>query len=132
MLEKKAGKTYAPFGKFKLLQFIDDLNMPQQDPYETQTAISLVRQHKDYEHWYDRQKLTLKDIKNTLFVGSMNPSAGSFFVDPRLQRWFWILAIQFPDPTSLNTIYSSFLNKHFSKFKGTIQELIAPVIKGAL
>lgn len=34
-LEKKAGKTYAPLGKYKLLQFIDDLNMPQQDPYET-------------------------------------------------------------------------------------------------
>ena len=27
-LEKKAGKTYAPLGKYKLLQFIDDLNMP--------------------------------------------------------------------------------------------------------
>ena len=35
LLEKKAGKTYAPFGKYKLLQFIDDLNMPQQDDYET-------------------------------------------------------------------------------------------------
>jgi dynein heavy chain len=35
MLEKKAGKTFAPLGKYKLLQFIDDLNMPQQDPYET-------------------------------------------------------------------------------------------------
>ena len=28
LLEKKAGKTYAPIGKYKLLQFIDDLNMP--------------------------------------------------------------------------------------------------------
>jgi len=62
----------------------------------------------------------------------MNPTAGSFFVDPRLQRWFWICAIQFPEQSSLNTIYSAFLNKHFSKFKGTVQELIPSIIKSAL
>lgn len=42
-LEKKAGKTYAPVGKFKLIYFIDDLNMPELDPYNTQTAIALLR-----------------------------------------------------------------------------------------
>jgi len=119
-LEKKAGRTYAPLGKYKLLQFIDDLNMPMLDKYDTQSAISLLRQHKDYEHWFDRTKLTLKDIKNTMYICAMNPTAGSFFVNPRLQRWFWILAIPFPEQGSLNTIYSTFLNKHFSKFKGTI------------
>jgi dynein heavy chain len=133
LLEKKAGKTFAPIGKYKLLQFIDDLNMPQQDSYETQTAISLLRQHKDYEHWYERgTKWALRDIKNTMYIASMNPTAGSFFVDPRLQRWFWIAAIPFPEQGSLNTIFSAFLNKHFSRFKGTIQELVAPVIKSAL
>jgi len=107
--------------------------MPQQDPYETQNAISLLRQHKDYEHWYERgTKWALRDIKNTMYVASMNPTAGSFFVDPRLQRWFWILAIPFPEQSSLNTIFAAYLNKHFSKFKGTIQELVAPVIKSAL
>ena len=48
----------------------------------------------------------------------MNPTAGSFFVDPRLQRWFWIFA--------------AFLNKHFGKFKSTVMELVVPVIKSAL
>ena len=107
--------------------------MPQQDPYETQNAISLLRQHKDYEHWFERgTKWALRDIKNTMYIASMNPTAGSFFVDPRLQRWFWILAIPFPEQSSLNTIFAAYLNKHFSKFKGTIQELVAPVIKSAL
>jgi dynein heavy chain, axonemal len=81
-LEKKAGRTYAPVGKYKLIYFIDDLNMPALDPYNTQTAISLLRQHKDYEHWYDRTKLTLKDIKNTLYTACMNPTAGSFQINP--------------------------------------------------
>jgi dynein heavy chain len=57
---------------------VDDLNMPELDPYNTQNAIALLRQHKDYEHWYDRGKLTLKDIKNTQYVACMNPAAGSF------------------------------------------------------
>jgi dynein heavy chain, axonemal len=34
-LEKKAGRTYAPVGKYKLIYFIDDLNMPELDPYNT-------------------------------------------------------------------------------------------------
>lgn len=39
--------------------------MPQLDEYNTQTAIALLRQHADYQHWYDKAKLTLKDIQNT-------------------------------------------------------------------
>ena len=43
MLEKKAGKTFAPVGKFKRIWFIDDMNMPARDPYDTQNAIALLR-----------------------------------------------------------------------------------------
>ena len=80
-------------GKYKLIYFIDDLNMPALDPFDTQSAIALVRQHKDYEHWYDRAKLTIKEIKSTMYVASMNPTAGSFVVNPRLQRHFFLCAI---------------------------------------
>ena len=132
ILEKKAGKTYAPVGKYKLIYFIDDMNMPARDPYDTQNAISLLRQHRDYEHWYDKSKLTVKDIKNTQLIAAMNPTAGSFIVDPRLQRHFWLLAVGFPEQSSLSTIYSAYLNKHFGKFKGTIQEQIPHVIKATL
>ena len=133
MLEKKAGKTYAPFGKYKLLQFIDDLNMPQLDPYETQSAIALLRQHKDYEKWYERgTKWALREIKNTIYIAAMNPTAGSFLVNPRLQRWFWICAVPFPEQGSLNTIFAAFLTKHFARFKGTVQEQVGTVIKAAL
>jgi len=131
-LEKKAGKTFAPLGKFKLLYFVDDMNMPARDPYDTQNAIALLRQHRDYEHWYDKSKLTLKDIKSTQMVAAMNPTAGSFIINPRLQRHFFMLAVSFPEQSSLSTIYSAYLNKHFSKFKGTIQEQLGPIIKGTL
>lgn len=67
-----------------MLYFIDDMNMPKLDPYNTQNSIALMRQHMDYSHWYDRQKLTLKEIKQTQYVACMNPTAGSFTVNPRL------------------------------------------------
>merc|ERR1711871_1395815 len=44
-LEKKTGKIYGSPGKTKMIFFVDDLNMPQLDPYNTQKAISLLRQH---------------------------------------------------------------------------------------
>lgn len=34
---------------------------------------------------YDRNKLTLKDIHNCQYVSCMNPTAGSFTIDSRLQ-----------------------------------------------
>jgi len=46
-LVKKAGKQYGPSGKIKLIYFIDDLNMPQDDGLGTQTAIALLRQAHD-------------------------------------------------------------------------------------
>ena len=42
MLEKKAGKTFAPKGKAKLIYFVDDLNMSKLGEYDTQTAIALM------------------------------------------------------------------------------------------
>ena len=128
-LEKRAGKTFSPPGKAKLIYFIDDLNMPKLDDYNTQTSIALLRQHSDYIHWYDRTKMQLKDIINTQKFACMNPTAGSFYVNPRLQRHFWMLAIPFPEQGSIFTIYSTFLTTHFSKFKGSIQENVASVIK---
>ena len=132
-LEKKTGRQFGPPGKLRLIYFIDDLNMPQLDPYNTQNSIALIRQHLDYSHWYDRQKLTLKDIFSTQYIASMNPTAGSFYVNPRLQRHFWLLGIPFPEANSLNTIYSTFLNGHFNKkFKANVCEAVSPIIKAAL
>lgn len=130
-LEKKGGAGIGP-AKGKLIYFVDDFNMPKLDPYDTQTAIALVRQHLDYSHWYDKQKLVMKKILSTQYVAAMNATAGSFVINPRLQRWFWLLAVNFPETNSLNTIYSAFMLKHFAKFKGTISEQVIPVIKSTL
>eukprot|EP00731_Ephydatia_muelleri_P017567 Em0010g665a len=100
-LEKKAGPNYGPPGTKKLIYFLDDINMPAVDAYSTMQPHTLIRQHLDYQHWYDRQKLTLKEIHNVQYVACMNPTAGSFTIDTRLQRHFQCVFCE------LKTIYSS-------------------------
>ncbi|KAK6491177.1 dynein heavy chain 11 [Huso huso] len=115
-LEKKAGRNYGPPGNKKLIYFIDDLNMPAVDAYGTVQAHTLIRQHMDYKHWYDRQKLTLKEIHKCQYVACMNPTAGSFTINSRLQRHFTVFAVNFPSADALEAIYSQILNFHFQQF----------------
>jgi len=112
-LEKKTGSNYGPVGQSRLVYFLDDLNLPEVDPYNTQSAIALIRQHTDYDHWYDLSKddIAVKNIRRCQYLACMNNTAGSFEINPRLQRHFTTLAIGFPGPTSLLTIYQTFLGE---------------------
>ena len=121
-LEKKAGRNFGPPGSLRLVYFVDDLNMPQLDPYETQYSISLLRQYMDYQHWYDMTKLQLRVIQNVQFLSSMNPTCGSFVVNPRLQRHFMIFAIGFPGSEALMTIFSTFLKGHLKNFDEALSD----------
>jgi len=135
MLEKplkRQGKVFAPPLNKRLIYYLDDLNMPARDEYDTQTAIELLRQNADYSHWFDRVKLKPKNIENTQYLASMNPSAGSFAVSARFQRHFWLLAVPMPEQDSLNRIYSTFLTAHFKKFKQAVYEQVQPILKAAL
>eukprot|EP00879_Flechtneria_rotunda_P027778 GHRR01029772.1.p1 GENE.GHRR01029772.1~~GHRR01029772.1.p1 ORF type:complete len:1069 (+),score=390.30 GHRR01029772.1:36-3209(+) len=131
-LEKKAGVNYGPPGTKQLIYFVDDLNMPKLDLYETAMPISLIRQHLGWGHWFDRNKLTQKNINNTQYVACMNPTAGSFVINPRLQRLFMTLAMDFPGQDSLMTIYGTFLQGHLKRFKDEIQELGTKILQAAL
>lgn len=133
-LQKRTGSTYGPQGSAKLVYFIDDLNLPAVDAYGTQSAIALLRQHIDYGHWYDNQKLTLKNVDDCQYVSALNPTAGSFSVNPRLQRHFSTFAVGMPSPASLHTIYQTFLDGHLSSsgFHMDVCSQSANLIKAAL
>lgn len=113
-LEKKAGRVYAPPGNKTMIYFIDDMNMPEVDKYFTVQPHTMIRQHMDYQHWYDRQKLTLKDINNVQYVSCMNPTAGSFTINPRLQRHFCVFAVSFPSLEACFHIYNNILSQHLT------------------
>jgi dynein heavy chain len=62
-LVKKTGTNFGPPGQAKLIYFVDDINLPEVDKYDTQSAIALLRQHIEYEHQYDLAKLNQKILE---------------------------------------------------------------------
>lgn len=59
----------------------------------------------------------------------MNPTAGSFIINPRLQRLFMTLAMDFPGQDSLMQIYGTFLAGHFKHFKNDIQDMQTKILQ---
>ncbi|XP_077110730.1 dynein axonemal heavy chain 9 isoform X2 [Ranitomeya variabilis] len=133
-LEKKSGRNFGPPGTKKLIYFIDDMNMPEVDTYGTVQPHTLIRQHMDYGHWYDRTKLTMKEIMNVQYVSCMNPTSGSFTINPRLQRHFSVFALSFPGTDALSTIYSTILTQHLKmgNFPAALQKTTPQLISLAL
>jgi dynein heavy chain len=92
--------------------FIDDMNMPFVDKYDTQSAIELARQLVDYRGWYDKVKILLKEVMNCQYVACMNPTAGSFNITPRMQRHFVTFAVQMPTADIVRSIYFAIMDGH--------------------
>ncbi|XP_019712197.1 dynein heavy chain 11, axonemal [Hippocampus comes] len=133
-LEKKAGRKFGPPTTKRLIYFIDDLNMPKVDVYGTVQPHTLIRQHLDYHHWYDRQKLVLKEISNCQYITCMNPMAGSFSINPRLQRHFSVFSVHFPGADALATIFSSILSAHFLQggFSYGVSRSVGSLVQAAI
>ncbi|XP_013170954.1 PREDICTED: dynein beta chain, ciliary-like [Papilio xuthus] len=135
-LEKKSGRNFGPPGSKFMIYFVDDLNMPEVDLYGTVQPHTLIREFMDYRHWYDRQKLTLKEISNCMFVSCMNPTAGSFTIDPRLQRHFCTFAVSFPALEACFHIYKQILSQHLAnplnKFGPSLQRFVDTIVNTAL
>ena len=135
VLQKKTGSLYGPPGACHMVYFIDDFNLPELDKYNTQSAISLVRQHLDYGHWYDISKLAMKTVEKCQYVAALNPTAGSMELTPRLQRHFTTFNIAMPTDVSLAIIYETFLNGHLESMfnsNAALVELVPKVIKTTL
>ena len=56
-IDKRSGRIFGPPGTKRLVYFIDDLNMPSVDQYNTQSPSCLLKQHMDYGSWFDPSKL---------------------------------------------------------------------------
>ncbi|TMW58214.1 hypothetical protein Poli38472_011802 [Pythium oligandrum] len=132
-VEKRSGRVYGPLQNKKLVYFLDDLNLASVEPYGTQTAMALLRQFMDYNAWYDRQDLSIKKtIQDVQFMACMNAKAGSFTVNPRLQRHFATFAVHMPSKGDLTTIYLTLLTQHVQNFADKLKKLVPPIIQATL
>lgn len=131
-LEKKSGVRYGPPGSRRLVYFVDDMNMPFVDKYDTQSAIELLRQMCDYHGWYDKVKILLKEIIHCQYVACMNPTAGSFNITPRMQRQFMTLAVQMPSPEIVRSIYFQIVDGHLSSFEPEVAKMSAKLVDATI
>jgi dynein heavy chain len=129
---KRVGSNFGPPGKAKMVFFIDDFNLPEVDIYDTQSAIALMRQVMEYKRWFDRVKLGPINIQDCQYIAAMNPTAGSFYVNPRLQRHFVTMAMDLPGATSMLTIFTTYLEGHLKKFPEEVRAVSANLIQGAM
>ena len=127
-LEKKSGVRFGPPGARKLIYFIDDMNMPFVDKYDTQSPIELARQFVDYRGWYDKVKIVLKEVLNCYYTACMNPTAGSFNITPRMQRHFATFAVQMPGAEIIRAIYLQLVEGHMRNFDPDVSRLAPKIV----
>lgn len=133
MIEKKSGKTYGSATNKTLCYFIDDLNMPYVDKYGTQSPIALLRQIIDYGSIFNREQLEeRKYLQDLLFMGALNPKAGSFTVDLRLQRHFSMFTMYTPSQDTIKTIYGSILGGYLNTFEDKIFKMTDKIIDASI
>jgi dynein heavy chain len=132
-LDKRSGRTFGPPGNKKCIFFIDDLNMPYVDTYDTQSAIMLLTQMISYSQVYNREALAEKiDLVDMYFCCCMNPKSGSFMVNGRLQRHFTVLTCFSPSAATISSIYQPILQKHLEAFIPNVQKLCEPIVSATI
>ncbi|XP_078020536.1 dynein axonemal heavy chain 2 [Epinephelus lanceolatus] len=117
-IEKRIKGVFVPAGGKRLLWFLDDLNMPAHDLFGSQPPLELLRLWIDYGFWYDRQKQTVKFVKDMFLLASMGPPGGGrTHISGRLQRRFNLINMTFPHESQIRRIYSTMINQKLQGFK---------------
>ena len=89
--------------------------MPAKEVYGAQPPIELLRQIIDQKGCYNTKENILQEFVDIQMIGAMGPSyAGRNSVTPRFTRHFNVFGIIECDDNTLENIYGTVLNWHFS------------------
>ncbi|KAI9842610.1 MAG: hypothetical protein M1837_007048 [Sclerophora amabilis] len=116
-----------------LVIFCDEINLPAQDKYGTQRAISFLRQlveHNGFWRTTDRTWVTLDRIQ---FVGACNPptDAGRTPLGARFLRHAPLIMVDYPGELSLFQIYGTF-NSAVLKIIPSLRGFSEPLTKAMI
>ncbi|XP_055959532.1 dynein axonemal heavy chain 2-like, partial [Patella vulgata] len=103
---------------------MDDFNMPAKDTFGSQPPLELIRLWLDYGFWYDRQKQTVKYIKDMLLVAAMGPPGGGrMVISRRLQSRFNLINMTFPHESQIKRIFGSMINQKLQDFEEEVKPI---------
>ncbi|XP_076145705.1 dynein axonemal heavy chain 2 [Alosa pseudoharengus] len=123
-VEKRTKGVYVPVGGKRMLAFLDDLNMPAVDDFGSQPPLELLRLWIDYGFWYDRQKQTLKCVKDMYLLASMGPPGGGrTHISGRLQSRFNLINMTFPAESQIKRIYGTMINQKLQEFEEEVKPI---------
>ena len=120
-VERRTGKTYAPPQNKLMTVFLDDMSMPEVNPWGDQITLEIVRQIVEYEGFYflsRDQRGDLKTIEGLQYIGAMNhPGGGRNPIPDRLKRHFFTFNCVPPSQRSVDNIYGTILKALFNPKK---------------
>ncbi|XP_036403568.1 dynein heavy chain 2, axonemal [Megalops cyprinoides] len=130
-VEKRTKGVFFPIGGKRMLAFLDDFNMPALDDFGSQPPLELLRLWIDYGFWYDRQKQTVKCIKDMFLMASMGPPGGGrTHISDRLQSRFNLINMTFPTESQIKRIFGTMINQKLQDFAEEVKP-IGPVVTQA-
>ena len=125
-LEHKSGGLLAPTGSKRATFFVDDLHLPQQDAYDAQPVVELLRHVLEYGKWFDFDQCTERTIQNCSFIAAMPPSR-TWVTQSRFRRHFACLHVDNPTPEGLHYVYEALAVSILRTFDSDVQRLAAPL-----
>ncbi|XP_070624140.1 dynein axonemal heavy chain 14 isoform X6 [Bos indicus] len=117
ILKKLVRRTKDSLGapkNYRIVIFIDDLNMPESDMYGAQPPLELIRQLLDMGGIYDTEKITWKNIQDLSLVAACVFPVSRRYISPRLLKHFSILVLPHLPQTAIKTIFQVHLGTYFS------------------
>jgi dynein heavy chain 1 len=94
-----------------LVVFCDEINLPANDNYGTQTVITFMRQLVEQRGFWRPSDNQWVHVERVQFVGACNPptDAGRVVMSDRFLRHTPVLLVDYPAPESLMQIYGTFV-----------------------
>uniref|UniRef100_T1J4J2 AAA+ ATPase domain-containing protein n=1 Tax=Strigamia maritima TaxID=126957 RepID=T1J4J2_STRMM len=134
LVKKKKSMLGAPIGK-RVIIFLDDVNMPKLDDYGSQAPLELLRQFLDFKGFYDRDKLTWKQISDVTLSAACAPPGGARNPLPgRFVRHFGVFSIPEPSDVRVKQIYKAIMNGffYFHPFSNRVKSKIDLIVNSAV
>ncbi|RZC36870.1 DHC N2, MT and/or AAA 6 domain containing protein [Asbolus verrucosus] len=127
LFKKKSGRYGPTDGKICIL-YIDDLNMPLRDEFDTQPVLELMRGLFDHKKWYNLENFKPLYIDYINVIASMDTSLSVQKICQRLLRHFNVFSInELPE----ETFQISEMQKSLAEYQPQLEEMTVQAIEMA-